>query len=135
MGKPTGFLEIERQVSTEIEPLKRIKNFNEFHKPLSRDEQSCQGARCMDCGVPFCQNGKMIQGMVSGCPLNNLIPEWNDLIFHKNYKAALKRLLKTTPSSSINSIRRSIICFSSFMLGIPYINSPPKRSSLSKTVT
>ena len=95
MGKPTGFLEIERQVSTEIEPLKRIKNFNEFHKPLSRDEQSCQGARCMDCGVPFCQNGKMIQGMVSGCPLNNLIPEWNDLIFHKNYKAALKRLLKT----------------------------------------
>ena len=135
MGKPTGFLEIERQVSTEVEPLKRIKNFNEFHKPLSRDEQSCQGARCMDCGVPFCQNGKMIQGMVSGCPLNNLIPEWNDLIFHKNYKAALKRLLKTTPSSSINSIRRSIICFSSFMLGIPYINSPPKRSSLSKTVT
>ena len=95
MGKPTGFLEIERQVSTEIEPLKRIKNFNEFHKPLSRDEQSCQGARCMDCGVPFCQNGKVIQGMVSGCPLNNLIPEWNDLIFHKNYKAALKRLLKT----------------------------------------
>ena len=56
MGKPTGFLEIERQVSTEVEPLKRIKNFNEFHKPLSRDEQSCQGARCMDCGVPFCQN-------------------------------------------------------------------------------
>ena len=55
MGKPTGFLEIERQVSTEVEPLKRIKNFNEFHKPLSRDEQSCQGARCMDCGVPFCQ--------------------------------------------------------------------------------
>ena len=95
MGKPTGFLEIERQVSTEVEALKRIKNFNEFHKPLSRDEQSCQGARCMDCGVPFCQNGKMIQGMVSGCPLNNLIPEWNDLIFHKNYKAALKRLLKT----------------------------------------
>ena len=95
MGKPTGFLEIERQVSTEIEPLKRIKNFNEFHKPLSRDEQSCQGARCMDCGVPFCQNEKVIQGMVSGCPLNNLIPEWNDLIFHKNYKAALKRLLKT----------------------------------------
>ena len=95
MGKPTGFLEIERQVSTEIEPLKRIKNFNEFHKPLSRDEQSCQGARCMDCGVPFCQNGKVIQGMVSGCPLNNLIPEWNDLIFHKNYKAAVKRLLKT----------------------------------------
>ena len=95
MGKPTGFLEIDRQSSREIEPEKRINNFNEFHKYLSRDEQSKQGSRCMDCGVPFCQNGKMIQGMVSGCPLNNLIPEWNDLIYHKNYKAALKRLLKT----------------------------------------
>lgn len=95
MGKPTGFLEIDRQNSREIKPEERIKNFNEFHKYLSRDEQSKQGARCMDCGVPFCQNGKMIQGMVSGCPLNNLIPEWNDLIYHKNYKAALKRLLKT----------------------------------------
>ena len=95
MGKPTGFLEIDRQNSREIEPEKRIQNFNEFHKYLSRDEQSKQGSRCMDCGVPFCQNGKMIQGMVSGCPLNNLIPEWNDLIYHKNYKAALKRLLKT----------------------------------------
>lgn len=95
MGKSTGFLEIERQVSRELKPAERIQNFKEFHKPLSRDEQSKQGARCMDCGVPFCQNGKMIQGMVSGCPLNNLIPEWNDLIYHKNYKAALKRLLKT----------------------------------------
>lgn len=95
MGKATGFLDIDRQASREIEPAKRIKNFNEFHKPLSRDEQSRQGARCMDCGVPFCQNGKIIQGMTSGCPLNNLIPEWNDLIYHKNYKAAFKRLLKT----------------------------------------
>lgn len=95
MGKATGFLEIERQVSQEIEPKQRIKNFNEFHKALSKDQQACQGARCMDCGVPFCQSGKMIEGMVSGCPLNNLIPEWNDLIFHNNYKQALLRLLKT----------------------------------------
>lgn len=95
MGKATGFLEIERCSSREEEPEKRISHFNEFHKYLSRDQQSQQGARCMDCGVPFCQNGKMIQGMVSGCPLNNLIPEWNDLIYHKNYKAALSRLLKT----------------------------------------
>lgn len=95
MGKPTGFMEIKRCTSQEIEPSVRIQNFNEFHHYLSRDEQSQQGARCMDCGVPFCQNGKMIQGMISGCPLNNLIPEWNDLIYHKNYQAALKRLLKT----------------------------------------
>ena len=70
--------------------------FNEFRTPLPLEEQQKQGARCMDCGVPFCQSGKvLLNGMASGCPLNNLIPEWNDLIFHKNYKAALKRLLKT----------------------------------------
>ncbi len=95
MGKATGFLEIHRQVSQEIDPLERIQDFHEFHKPLSQKHQSCQGARCMDCGVPFCQNGQMLDGVVSGCPLNNLIPEWNDLIFHENYQAALKRLLKT----------------------------------------
>ena len=94
MGKATGFLEIHRQVSQEIDPLERIQDFHEFHKPLSQKHQSCQGARCMDCGVPFCQNGQMLDGVVSGCPLNNLIPEWNDLIFHENYQAALKRLLK-----------------------------------------
>lgn len=95
MGKPTGFLEIERQVSKAVEPKKRILNFNEFHKHLSKDAQACQGARCMDCGVPFCQSGRELEGMVSGCPLNNLIPEWNDLIYHNNYKQALTRLLKT----------------------------------------
>lgn len=95
MGKPTGFLEIERKVSQDIEPKKRIANFKEFHQHLSKDKQAMQGARCMDCGVPFCQSGKMLEGAVSGCPLNNLIPEWNDLIYHNNYKQALSRLLKT----------------------------------------
>lgn len=95
MGKPTGFLEIERKVSKEVEPQKRISNFKEFHIHLNKDQQACQGARCMDCGVPFCQSGKMLEGMVSGCPLNNLIPEWNDLVYHNNYKQALSRLLKT----------------------------------------
>ena len=78
MGKPTGFMEIARQTSTELPPEERIQNFNEFHIPLPQDEQQAQGARCMDCGVPFCQAGMMIGGMASGCPLNNLIPEWND---------------------------------------------------------
>ena len=95
MGKLMGFLEIERKESIEQDPLKRIKHFNEFHTPLSQAKQSAQAARCMDCGVPFCQNGKVIQGMVSGCPLNNLVPETNDLVYHGNYKAALTRLLKT----------------------------------------
>lgn len=95
MGKINGFLEFERKSFTSKEPLKRIKDFKEFHKPLSQQEQAKQGARCMDCGVPFCQFGKKINGMVSGCPLNNLIPEWNDLIFRGNYEQALQRLLKT----------------------------------------
>lgn len=94
MGMSTGFLKYEKRTSEAMEPLERIKNFNEFHIALSKEEQMEQGARCMDCGVPFCQSGKMIGGMVSGCPLNNLIPEWNDLVYYGNYKAALKRLLK-----------------------------------------
>ncbi len=95
MGKPTGFLEYERQTSEETEPKARIKNFKEFHTPLPREKQRIQGARCMACGVPFCQYGKMIGGMASGCPLNNLIPEWNDLVYTGNWEMAYKRLMKT----------------------------------------
>ena len=79
MGKPTGFLEYERKNSTAVEPKERIKNFCEFHIPLSEEERTEQAARCMNCGVPFCQSGMLIGGMASGCPLNNLIPEWTDL--------------------------------------------------------
>lgn len=95
MGKPTGFLEYDRKISIDIEPTERIKNFNEFHKYLSKAEQMVQGARCMDCGVPFCQSGKMLRGMVSGCPLNNLIPEWNDLVYNGQWNEAVSRLLLT----------------------------------------
>ena len=95
MGKPTGFLEYERKTSIEISPKARIKNFDEFHIPLPPEEQKKQAARCMDCGVPFCQYGKMINGMASGCPLNNLCPEWNDLVYMGNLKEAYKRLRKT----------------------------------------
>lgn len=95
MGKPTGFLEYERKGNKEITPLERIKNFNEFHVPMSHEERKEQAARCMDCGVPFCQSGMMIGGMASGCPLNNMCPEWNDLLYLDNYEEALGRLLKT----------------------------------------
>lgn len=95
MGKPTGFLEYERQTSKELSPKARIKDFKEFHIPLSKEKQQLQGARCMACGVPFCQSGQMIGGMASGCPLNNLIPEWNDLVYHGNWEAAYARLSKT----------------------------------------
>lgn len=95
MGKVTGFLEYERKVSAEKAPKDRIGNWNEFHVPLSGAEQRKQGARCMDCGVPFCQSGMIIGGMVSGCPLGNLIPEWNDLVYSGNWQMAFNRLKKT----------------------------------------
>jgi glutamate synthase (NADPH/NADH) small chain len=95
MGKPTGFLEYDRETSEEISPKERIKNFNEFHIPLTPEEQKKQAARCMDCGVPFCQSGMLIGGMASGCPLNNLIPEWNDMLYNDNWEHAYARLSKT----------------------------------------
>ena len=96
MGKPTGFLEYERKTSKAEAPKERIKHFNEFHTPLSKEEQEKQGARCMACGVPFCQAGMMISGMASGCPLHNLIPEWNDLLYMGNWEQAYKRLKRTS---------------------------------------
>lgn len=95
MGKPTGFMEYNRQTAEAVAPKERIKNFNEFHTPLSKEEQQKQGARCMACGVPFCQAGMEIMGMTSGCPLHNLVPEWNDLVYTGNWEQAYNRLTKT----------------------------------------
>ena len=95
MGKPTGFLEYDREVSKAVKPHERIKNFNEFHTPLSRDHQQEQAARCMECGEPFCLSGMTLMGMTSGCPLHNLVPEWNDLVYTGNWKQAYNRLKKT----------------------------------------
>ncbi len=95
MGKITGFMDYARKTSGELPPAERIENYNEFHLWLSREEQQVQGARCMDCGVPFCQAGMMIGGMASGCPLNNLVPEWNDLVYQGKWELALRRLMAT----------------------------------------
>ncbi len=95
MGKPTGFMEYERKENTAVDPLERIKNFNEFHEPMRERDRKEQAARCMNCGVPFCQSGMMIGGMASGCPLNNLVPEWNDLLYRGNLKKALQMLRQT----------------------------------------
>ena len=95
MGKPTGFMDYERKTSRAQEPKERIKHFNEFHTHLPQKEQQLQGARCMECGVPFCQSGMMVGKMASGCPLHNLVPEWNDLVYTGNWKQAYNRLKKT----------------------------------------
>lgn len=95
MGKPTGFMDYDRVDKKAQSPKERIKHFNEFHTPLTKEEQEIQGARCMACGVPFCQSGKILNGMASGCPLHNLVPEWNDLIYNGNWEEAYYRLVKT----------------------------------------
>ena len=89
-------MDYERKNAKAEAPLERIKHFNEFHTPLSREEQQKQGARCMACGVPFCQAGQMLGGMMSGCPLQNLVPEWNDLVYLGNWEEAYYRLSSTS---------------------------------------
>ncbi len=95
MGKPTGFKEYPRRTYRERDPLVRLGDWNEFTEPLPREELRRQGARCMDCGIPFCHTGDLLAGMASGCPIHNLIPEWNDLVYHDDWKAALDRLHQT----------------------------------------
>ena len=92
MGKPTGFMDYQREDAVAFPVKERIKNYDEFHTPLSRKEQAIQGSRCMNCGVPFCQAGMKIGNAFSGCPLNNLIPEWNDLISKGAWDQAYNRL-------------------------------------------
>ena len=118
MGKATGFLEYTRTEAAGKEPLERIKDFNEFHVPLSDEQRKVQASRCMDCGVPFCQNGKMLCGMVSGCPLNNLIPEWNDLIYHGQKEQALSRLLMTNNFPEFTSRVCPALCEKACICGV-----------------
>jgi glutamate synthase (NADPH) small chain len=95
MGKPTGFMEFPRELPLDRSPLQRTGDWNEFHDHADDTMLQKQGARCMDCGVPFCHTGTLLDGMASGCPINNLIPEWNDLVYRGLWKEALERLHKT----------------------------------------
>lgn len=95
MGKPTGFIEYKRETPTEESPQLRTSDFKEFAKPMPEEKLREQGARCMDCGIPFCHTGKLISGMAAGCPIHNLIPEWNDLVYRGQWREALDRLHKT----------------------------------------
>ncbi len=95
MGKPTGFLEYKRELPTDREPLTRIQDWKEFHHKFSEEKLKLQGARCMECGTPYCHTGQVMAGSTSGCPINNLIPEWNDLVYRGLWREALERLQKT----------------------------------------
>jgi glutamate synthase (NADPH) small chain len=95
MGKPTGFIDYERELPTDRDPISRLGDWKEIHNHLPEEKLKIQGSRCMDCGIPFCHTGKLISGMASGCPINNLIPEWNDLVYRGLWSEALDRLHKT----------------------------------------
>jgi len=118
MGKPTGFLEYERNAPAWDDPRERVSNWNEFHHHLPEDTLRQQGARCMDCGVPFCHTGKLVEGLTSGCPLNNLIPEWNDLVFRGRWREALDRLHKTNNFPEFTGRVCPAPCEGSCVLGI-----------------
>ncbi len=118
MGKPTGFMDYKREVSKAAEPKERIKDFNEFHEHLPLEKQQMQGARCMECGVPFCQAGMNICGMTSGCPLHNLVPEWNDLVYTGNWKQAYNRLKKTNSFPEFTSRVCPALCEAACTCGL-----------------
>ena len=122
MGKPTGFIEYLREIPADRAPLERARDWQEFHLHLPEDKLRTQGARCMDCGIPFCHTGTLISGMASGCPVNNLIPEWNDLVYRGLWKEALERLHKTNNFPEFTGRVCPAPCEGSCVLGI---NAPP----------
>ena len=111
MGKPTGFREFSREPVPYREPLQRVKDFGEIFTQPEEEHLSTQGARCMDCGVPFCQSN-------SGCPIDNLIPEWNDLVYRGRWKEALERLHKTNNFPEFTGRTCPAPCEGACVLGI-----------------
>ena len=121
MGKPTGFMEFDRELPGDRDPLERLKDFDEFHLHLSDETLRDQGGRCMDCGVPFCHTGTTLpvnSPLASGCPLNNLIPEWNDLIYRGLWQEALERLHQTNNFPEFTGRVCPAPCEGSCVLGI-----------------
>ncbi len=122
MGKPTGFIEYLREIPVDRPPLERVRDWKEFHLHMEEKKLRTQGARCMDCGIPFCHTGKLISGMAAGCPIHNLIPEFNDLVFRGHWKEALLRLHRTNNFPEFTGRVCPAPCEGSCTLGI--INPP-----------
>jgi glutamate synthase (NADPH) small chain len=117
MGKASGFLEYQRQVPPDRPPEERVNDWEEFHLLLPEDVLRQQAARCMDCGVPFCHTGNIVNGLAVGCPLKNLIPEWNDLVYRGLWQQALERLALTNNFPEFTSRVCPAPCEGSCVLG------------------
>jgi glutamate synthase (NADPH) small chain len=122
MGKPTGFIEYLRELPVDRTPIERLRDWNEFHHHMDDKRLRNQAARCMDCGVPFCHTGTLMSGAASGCPVNNLIPEWNDLVYRGLWREALERLHRTNNFPEFTGRVCPAPCEGSCVLGI---NAPP----------
>lgn len=123
MGNPTGFINIERALPADRDPAERLIDWQEVHEHMPDAEIQEQASRCMDCGVPFCQSGESrFAPKVAGCPVNNLIPEWNDLVYHGRWQEALERLHKTNNFPEFTGRVCPAPCEGSCVLGI---NAPP----------
>lgn len=122
MGKPTGFLDFERVENADVSPMKRIENFDEFHPKLDEKARREQAARCMNCGVPMCASSIKLAGMVTGCPLHNFIPEWNDALFQGQFDMAAWRLLKTSSFPEFTGRVCPALCEKACNCGNPSVN-------------
>ncbi|HEY3412544.1 MAG TPA: glutamate synthase subunit beta [Armatimonadota bacterium] len=122
MAKPTGFLEFNRELPIYRSPAERVKDWNEFTSHHSDEILQEQGARCMDCGTPFCHTGAMLKGMATGCPIRNIIPEWNDLVYRGLWQQALERLERTNNFPEFTGRVCPAPCEAGCVLGI---NNPP----------
>ena len=125
MGKPTGFMEFEREAVPYRDPLERLNDYEEINSVPKEGHLQTQGARCMDCGVPFCQSG-------NGCPIDNLIPEWNHLVYQKRWKEAIERLHKTNNFPEFTGRVCPAPCEGSCVLGIT--NPPVTIKNIENTI-
>ncbi len=118
MAKPTGFMEYKRETAPNRPVRERVRDWNDFHTVMPIDKLREQSARCMDCGTAFCQMGLMLGGTASGCPLHNLIPEWNELLYNGMYEKAYRRLMKTSSFPEFTSRVCPALCEGSCTLGL-----------------
>ncbi|MBS4175165.1 glutamate synthase subunit beta [Bacillus sp. FJAT-49736] len=132
MGHLTGFIDIQREKTAEQHPLERIQHWQEYQKTPSEEAIKLQASRCMDCGIPFCQMGAVIRNQTSGCPLYNLIPEWNELVYQGKWLEAYQRLAKTNNFPEFTSRACPAPCEGSCTAGVP--TQPVAIKSIEKAI-